>query len=86
MSHLVVGLGELLSGAFAFVPPSLLLYNGRVPVVVVAEAEAVAGPWELGAPECAIGEELTSGLDEVVVDPLPSITMPRFPLCAVVAS
>lgn len=76
----MVGLEELLSGAFSFVLPSLLLYNGRVPVI------AVVGPLESGTPDCAMKEEMTGELVEVVVDPFSSITIPTSPHCAVVVS
>lgn len=71
VSHLVVGLEELVSGAFAFVLPSLLLYNGRVPVI------AAVGPLESGTLDWAIEGEMTDELDEVVVDTFWSITIPR---------
>lgn len=74
VSHLVVGLEEMPSGAFAFVLPSLLLYNGRVPVVELVVV--VVGPLESGT----LDSEMEEGLDEVVVDPFPSITIPRLSL------
>lgn len=59
MSHLVVGLEEPLAGAFAFVVPSLLLYNSR--------AVAFAGPL-LSETTCwAVDKLLSDGSDEVVV-------------------
>lgn len=75
MSHLVVGL-ELLSGAFDFVSPSLLLYNGRV--------VAIAVPLDSGTLDCAV-EGLAAVLDAVVVAPFSSITVPGL-LCAPVTS
>lgn len=51
VSHLVVGLEEVLSGAFAFVLPSLLLYNGRVPVA------ARVGPLDSGTLDCTMEGE-----------------------------
>jgi hypothetical protein len=76
VSHLVVGL-ELLSGAFGFVSPSLLLYNGRV--------VAIAVPLKSDTLESAVGGLATAGLDALVVAPFPSITVPG-PLCAPVTS
>lgn len=76
MSHLVVGL-ELLSGAFGFVSPSLLLYNGRVVVI--------AAPLESETLDSAVEGLATAGLDAVVVAPFSSITVPEL-LCAPVTS
>lgn len=65
VSHLVVGLEELLSDDFAFVSPTLLLYRGRA---------EVAGSLVSGTLGCAAVEELlTGGLGEVD-DRLSSIT------------
>lgn len=67
VSHLVVGLEESLSGAFVFVLPSLLLYNGR--------AVAIAGSLLSKAMDWAV-DGLFGGLDEVVVDLSLSINNP----------
>lgn len=76
VSHLVVGL-ELLSGAFDFVSPSLLLYNGRV--------VATAVPLESETLDCAVEGLAAAVLDAVVVAPFSSITVPGL-LCAPVTS
>lgn len=76
MSHLVVGL-ELLSGAFGFVSPSLLLYNGRV--------VAIAVPLESERLDSAVEGFAVAVLDAVVVAPFSSITVPGL-LCAPVTS
>lgn len=76
MSHLVVGL-ESLSGAFDFVSPSLLLYNGRV--------VAIAVPLESETLDSAVEGLATAVLDAVVVAPFSSITVPGL-LCAPVTS
>lgn len=76
VSHLVVGL-ELLSGAFDFVSPSLLLYNGRV--------VAIAVPLDSETLDCAVKGLAAAVLDAVVVAPFSSITVPGL-LCAPVTS
>lgn len=76
VSHLVVGL-ELLSGAFDFVSPSLLLYNGRV--------VAIAVPLDSETLDSAVEELAAAVLDAVVVAPFSSITVPGL-LCAPVTS
>lgn len=76
VSHLVVGL-ELLSGAFDFVSPTLLLYNGRV--------VAIAVPLDSETLDCAVEGLAAAVLDAVVVAPFSSITVPGL-LCAPVTS
>lgn len=72
MSHLVVGLEVPLTGAFAFVVPSPVLYNGR--------AVAFAGPL-LSETTCwAVDRSLCDCSDEVVVRLSWSINNPTLPV------